>query len=88
MKTKIEPKLLDMSYLNQELNELFNSVSHGEGDELFTKYRSRFTKEQQEKNNPDFTKTTNNTISVGKKLEILCTYGNHKLIKVDRRVCV
>lgn len=87
IKNKIEPRLLDIEYLNRELLNLFASVRHGEADELFGKYKSRFVKEQKEKNNPNpvQSKDSNSILSVGKKLEILCTYGNHVIVKIDRK---
>lgn len=87
MKIKIEPRLLDIKYLDRELTKLFASVRHGESDELFGKYKSRFAKEQRENNTPDSirSKDSNSILSVGKKLEILCTYGNHIIVKIDRK---
>lgn len=87
MKKKIEPRLLDIQYLDRELVNLFASVRHGEADELFGKYKSRFVKEQREKKDPDSirSKGKDGMLSVGKKLEILCTYGDHVIVKMDRK---
>jgi len=87
VKNKIEPRLLDIKYLDSELVNLFASVRHGESDELFGKYKSRFVKEQREKKDPDFVrpKGKDGILSVGKKLEILCTYGDHIIVKIEKK---
>lgn len=85
VKGKIEPRLIDIKYLDRELYRLFNSIPWGKGDDLFTKYRSRFLKEQRERDKPTFIETQNNTLSIAKKLEILCTYGNHRIVKIDKK---
>lgn len=85
MNTKINPRLIDIAYIDRELVNLFASVHWGKGDELLTKYKSRFIKEQELKKNPKSTRARNGILSVGKKLQILCTYGNHRIVKVDRR---
>lgn len=82
IKNKIEPSLIDIEYLDRELTKLFESIHYGKADELVRKYRSRFAKEQHEKTNPDSVPTKNSIISVGKKLEILCAYGNFRIVKV------
>lgn len=85
MKTKIEPRLIDIQYLDRELKRLFDSAPLRHGDPLFGKYKSRFLKQQNGMDKPMFQEDENSMLSVGKKLEILCMYGNHKIVKIDRK---
>ena len=88
IKEKIEPRLIDVEYINRELTRLFDSVPHGYSDELFSTYRGRFEREQKAKDGVTYATGTRITLSLAKKLEILCTYGSHKIVKMGKRVGV
>jgi len=83
-KEKLEPRLIDVKYLDRELRKLFASVPHGKGDDLFIKHKSRFMRQQLERDNPDSDLGKNSTMSVAKKLEVLCMYGGFEIVKSDR----
>lgn len=83
-KQKLEPRLIDVQYLDRELRKLFASVPHGVGDDIFIKHKGRFRRQQLERDNPDSDFGKSSTLSVAKKLEILCTYGDHRIVKMDR----
>lgn len=82
---KVEPKIMDMAYVDRELTKLFASPRYRHGDPLFGKYKSRFIRQQLDKRNPDSVPDKNGILSLGKKLEILCLYGDYKLVKYDRK---
>lgn len=76
MITKTE---IDIQYVDQELTKLFKSIERGDKNPTLNKHKERFFKE---KNNVvGFEERRSERLSLAKKLEILCTYGNHKLIK-------
>lgn len=81
----VEPKIMDTAYVDRELEKLFDSVQWGKNDQLMIKYRSRFLRQLAERKNPDSVPDKNGILSLGKKLEILCLYGDYKLVKVDRK---
>lgn len=83
-KEKLEPRLIDVQYLDRELKKLFASVPHGRGDDMFIKHKSRFQRQQKLKDDPDSDMESNSILSIGKKLEILCMYGGHRIVKADR----
>lgn len=83
---KVEPKLIDVTQIDKELEKLFSSIPYGKADAAIIKYKSRFNKQKLERNNPEYVPTKNNALSLGKKLEILCSYGDHRIVKVDRKL--
>lgn len=85
MKKKVEPRIMDVERIDRELSNLFKSIKFGSNDVLMIKYRSRFLKQQNGRQNPDMVINKYNTLSLAKKLEILCLYGGYTLVKLDRR---
>lgn len=84
-KKSIEPRLIDIGYIDRELKKLFRSAPQRHGDPLFGKYKSRFFKQQAGRSNPMFEEDKNSMLSVGKKLEILCAYGGHRIVKDEKK---
>lgn len=82
---RVEPKIMDTAYVDRELEKLFDSVHWGKNDQLIIKYRSRFLRQRMERKNPDSVPDKNGILSLGKKLEILCLYGDYKLVKMDKK---
>lgn len=86
MKNKnVQRRPIDEARVDKQLKRLFSSVRYGMADPLLVKYRSRFNKGLSERGKPIFFETKNNVLSLGKKLEILCLYGDYRLVKVDRK---
>ena len=67
---------IDTDYINEELKRFFENIPRGVHNYKLTKYKQRFLDEVVRK------KRTKIRLSTGKKLEILCVYAGHKIIKI------
>lgn len=72
---------IDEEYINEELNKFFQGDNQIKSERL-VKYKTRFYNEMNGKVSYRNKRRTE-YLSLGKKLEILCTYTNHTLIKTN-----
>lgn len=80
-KKGISPRLIDIAIVDKELDLFFRSVGRQGCDPVLGKHKSRFYRQQKGMANPDFVPTKSETLSLGKKLEILLLYGRYGLVR-------
>jgi hypothetical protein len=78
---KYEP--VDTEYVDKELEKFFRSIDGKKLNERLYKYKKRFFNEENQIISFENKRRTER-LSLGKKLEILCCYANHKITK-DRK---
>lgn len=73
---------IDEEYINEELDKFFITLKNRKTikSERLAKYKTRFYNEMNKKVSYRSKRRTE-YLSLGKKIEILCTYTNHMLIK-------